>query len=135
MGLLSWLVKAPFIVFLWRLLIKSILLITSLNEKYVIIKDINNNLHKIDYYKDENDNEYTCTLFMPLSLAYSLTVHKAQGCTLDAVEIDASNNNFAPGQLYTALSRAKKMENIKLVNLDKEAFLINKSVLNYYNND
>ena len=46
---------------------------------------------------------------------------------------DASNNNFAPGQLYTALSRAKKMENIKLINLDKEAFLINKNVLNYYN--
>jgi|UniRef100_A0A6C0JMZ2 ATP-dependent DNA helicase PIF1 len=110
-------------------------IITSLNEKYVIIKDINNNLHKIDYYRDGNDNDLTYNIFIPLSLAYSLTVHKAQGCTLDAVEIDASNNNFAPGQLYTALSRAKKMENIKLVNLDKEAFLINKNVLSYYNNN
>ena len=107
--------------------------ITSLSDKYVTIRDINNNLHKIDYYRDENKNDNTYNIFIPLCLAYSLTVHKAQGCTLDAVEIDASNNNFAPGQLYTALSRAKKMENIKLINLDKEAFLINKNVLNYYN--
>jgi len=70
---------------------------------------------------------------MPLTLAYAITVHKSQGSTLDYIEIDGSNNNFAPGQFYTAISRAKTLNNIKLVNLNENALIINKDVLNFYN--
>ncbi|KAL3876127.1 hypothetical protein ACJMK2_033999 [Sinanodonta woodiana] len=35
---------------------------------------------------------------IPLILSFSITIHKAQGLTLDRVEVDASNI-FAPGQL------------------------------------
>ena len=90
------------------------------------------NVFKIDYYKDENtSNKFV--KFMPLTLAYGITVHKSQGSTLDYIEIDGSKNNFAPGQFYTAISRAKTLKNIKLVNLDTNALIINKDVLNFYN--
>jgi ATP-dependent DNA helicase PIF1 len=106
--------------------------IVILTNNYVIIKDDLNIKHKIDYYKDENAyNKYV--KFMPLTLAYAITVHKSQGSTLDYIEIDGSNNNFAPGQFYTALSRAKTLKNIRLKNLDKNALIINKDVLNFYN--
>lgn len=106
--------------------------IVILTNNYVIIKDDLNIKHKIDYYKDENAyNKYV--KFMPLTLAYAITVHKSQGSTLDYIEIDGSNNNFAPGQFYTALSRAKTLKNIRLKNLDKDALIINKDVLNFYN--
>ena len=106
--------------------------IINLTNNYVIIKDDLNIKHKIDYYKDENAyNKYV--KFMPLTLAYAITVHKSQGSTLDYIEIDGSNNNFAPGQFYTALSRAKTLKNIRLKNLDKDALIINKDVLNFYN--
>lgn len=106
--------------------------IVHLTSNYVIIKDDYNIKHKIDYYKDENAyNKYV--KFMPLTLAYAITVHKSQGSTLDYIEIDGSNNNFAPGQFYTALSRAKTLKNIRLKNLDKDALIINKDVLNFYN--
>jgi ATP-dependent DNA helicase PIF1 len=106
--------------------------IVNLTSNYVIIKDDYNIKHKIDYYKDENAyNKYV--KFMPLTLAYAITVHKSQGSTLDYIEIDGSNNNFAPGQFYTALSRAKTLKNIRLKNLDKDALIINKDVLNFYN--
>jgi len=44
----------------------------------------------------------------PLRLAWALTVHKAQGSTLDRVSIDLSRT-FAPGQIYTALSRVRDL--------------------------
>jgi len=108
--------------------------IIHLNKSYVIFRDIHNNTHRINYYRDENINNNIFINFMPLTLAYAMSVHKSQGSTLDAIEIDASSNNFAPGQLYTAISRAKKLKNIKLVNLDKEAFIINTDVKNFYDN-
>lgn len=108
--------------------------IYNLNRSYVIFNDINNKKHKINYYRDDNINNNTYIMFLPICLAYALSIHKSQGSTLDAVEIDASSNNFAPGQLYTAISRAKSLKNIKLINFEKEAIIINKQVLEFYNN-
>lgn len=44
----------------------------------------------------------------PLSLGYAMTIHKAQGKTLDAVIVDISRGAFAHGQTYVALSRTRQ---------------------------
>lgn len=45
------------------------------------------------------------TLQVPLKLAWAITVHKAQGMSLLDLHVNVSRS-FAPGQVYTGLSRA-----------------------------
>ena len=49
--------------------------------------------------------------FFPLTLAHAITVHKAQGQTLQEVVIDI-NSSFGRGLEYVAISRCKKLENM-----------------------
>ena len=52
---------------------------------------------------------------IPLKPAWALTIHKAQGKTLDDVVIDLSGSFNNPGQAYVALSRTRELEGIVLV--------------------
>ena len=56
---------------------------------------------------------------LPLVLGYGLTVHRAQGLTLDAVTFDV-RGLFACGQLYTAMSRVRGYQFLKLLGGVKE---------------
>ena len=51
---------------------------------------------------------------LPLRLAWAVTIHKAQGLTLEAAHVDLGNGAFDHGQLYVALSRCKSMKNLSL---------------------
>ncbi len=66
----------------------------------------------------------------PLRLAWAITVHKSQGMSLDAVEVDLSKS-FEPGMGYVALSRVRSIEGLTILGLNEQALKINEEVLEF----
>ncbi len=65
---------------------------------------------------------------VPLRLAWAITIHKSQGMTLDAVEIDLGDA-FEPGMGYVALSRVRSLTGLKLMNLNEMALSVSPRIL------
>lgn len=69
---------------------------------------------------------------VPLILAWALTIHKSQGATMDAAEIDVGSGIFECGQTYVALSRVKTLNGLYLTSFDASRIRINKKVKEFY---
>jgi len=72
---------------------------------------------------------------LPFVLNYATTVHSCQGATLDFMAFNSCSGCFAAGQLYTALSRVKSLQNLVLhVMIDNNDVKVSRSVFDYYYN-
>ncbi|MCA9355234.1 helix-turn-helix domain-containing protein, partial [Candidatus Kaiserbacteria bacterium] len=65
---------------------------------------------------------------LPLRLAWAITVHKSQGMSLDAAEIDLSKA-FVYGQGYVALSRVRSLEGMKIVGMHPNALQVDPKIV------
>jgi ATP-dependent DNA helicase PIF1 len=70
--------------------------------------------------------------YLPVRLAYALSIHKSQGITLDSAEMDLGASIFEYGQAYTALSRMKSLDSVVLTALSPKAFKTHPDVLAFY---
>jgi len=72
----------------------------------------------------------------PLRLAWAVTIHKAQGKTLDAAVIDLGSRAFAPGQTYVAFSRLTSLEGLYLKRpLSPADIIVDEHVVRFMNED
>ncbi len=65
---------------------------------------------------------------LPLRLAWAITVHKSQGMSLDAVEVDLSKA-FVYGQGYVALSRVRTLDGLKVNGMHPNALQVDPKIV------
>ncbi len=86
-------------------------------------------VEKMLFEIENEDGKVTASVSqIPLRLAWAITIHKSQGMSLDAAEIDLSKT-FEFGQGYVAFSRLKKIEGLRLMGLNKIALEVDKKIL------
>lgn len=70
---------------------------------------------------------------IPLILAWALSIHKAQGQTLERVKVDLGKV-FEKGQAYVALSRATSMQGLQVLRFDARKVMAHDKVRAFYSN-
>lgn len=69
---------------------------------------------------------------IPLRVAYALTIHKAQGASLDSALVDVGPSTFECGQAYVALSRVRSLESLFIFEIAEKSFRANPTVKAFY---
>jgi len=85
---------------------------------------------KVNWVIEEEGKVKATITQYPLRLAWAITVHKSQGMSLDAVEVDLSKS-FEKGMGYVALSRVRTLEGLRLLGINNNALEVREDVTLY----
>ncbi len=111
--------------------------VTMMDTEFVRIKLPDGMTTDIPYigFKDPNTKDvYSAPdlfKYMPLRIAYAISIHKAQGATIPLLEVDCSRI-FVSGQLYVAISRARDMKGLIVKSLSERAIMCSPLVKKFY---
>ncbi len=113
--------------------------IIKFEDGFPVIQFSNGIIKKIIPYKwslnDEIKNKKDPNIHklqLPLILAWSITIHRAQGATLDYVYTDIGNSIFEFGQVYVTLSRVKSLDGLFIENIKFNRIQANPKVIEFY---
>lgn len=104
-------------------------------KKMPVVRFMNGTEMTVNRFVWETSVENAGTVYyrqVPLALAWALTIHKAQGVSLDCVEIQLDDSVFAQGQAYVALSRVRSLAGLRLVSFKRTAFKTHPLVKTFY---
>ena len=110
--------------------------LTNTGEEVFVFKDV---WELIKYNYDEetkkiSEEKIGSFTQLPVQLGYSVTIHKAQSKTLDKVILDIDRGIFAHGQLYVALSRTRKAEDMLIqTKLTERDVILDKRIEQFLN--
>lgn len=99
-----------------------------------IVKFINGEERIIEYHQYEmfeNEVQQVRAMQIPLKVAYAISIHRSQGCTLDYAQIDLSEI-FEYGQSYVALSRVKSLEGLSIISIDWDRVQAHPDAVEWY---
>ena len=77
---------------------------------------------------EENGSTLAQIKQTPLRLAWAITVHKSQGMTLDAAQVDLSRS-FVRGMGYVALSRVRSLKGLRVLAFNAMALKVDQETL------
>lgn len=107
-------------------------IITGFSGEYPVVKFTNGLETTISPHSWLSHDESIEISQIPLILAWSISIHKSQGATLDMAEIDIGSGIFEYGQTYVALSRVKSLDGLYITSIDPWQIKADPKVLKFY---
>lgn len=106
-------------------------------DGYPLVKFLNGPPYSVrvapaEWCSSENEEDAVTREQIPLRLAYALTIHKAQGASLDSALVDVGPSTFEYGQAYVALSRVRNMDALYIFEISQRAFKAHPLVKAFY---
>ena len=95
--------------------------IVLLNKKEIVAEPVT-------WSVEENGSTLAQIKQVPLRLAWAITVHKSQGMTLDAAQVDLSRS-FEMGMGYVALSRVRSLDGLRVLGFNDLALKVDEETL------
>ena len=102
------------------------MIVTELRSNYVVVKHLNGSesfeIPRIPIVaKDKSIPFEIQGIRLPLRLAFSMTIIKAQMQTFDRLRVHLEHPPFEHGQLYVAISRVRSAEGLSIYNGESSA--------------
>lgn len=107
--------------------------IINMIEGYPLIKWTDNSESIVRYASldiEEQDIKIMTYAQLPLRLAFAMSIHRSQGCSLDLARINM--NVFCSGQAYVALSRVRTLNGLYIRDLDVSKITADVKAVAYY---
>ena len=109
--------------------------VTGYENSLLYVKFMDGRVHCFDrheYVYEEDGVVLYKVLQYPFILAYALSIHKIQGCTLDCAIIDIGYSVFEASMSYVALSRVKNLEGLYLKSFQPHKIFCHQDALEFY---
>lgn len=114
---------------------RGVIVEISKDPPIIKVKFMSGKIYTIEKYEwdcSDREKEIKAVRFqIPLILAWSLTIHKTQSCTLDSIICNLGSSIFECGQAYVALSRARTLEGLYLSQFSPRAIKVNQKALKF----
>ena len=112
----------------------TLAVVTALTDNCIVVRKLTNTAHRypVPQFRQKIEIRGASYSIMrqqfPIQLAYGVTVHRVQGCTVQKAIVCLNSKFFESGQAYVALSRVRKLEDLTLWDLCPSAI----SLLGFY---
>jgi len=108
--------------------------VTSFVGETPVVRFLNGEERVIDYYTwevVESEKKILRAQQIPLRVAYAISIHRSQGCSLDYAEVDLTNI-FSYSQSYVALSRVKSLSGLSILGINYDSIQAHPRAVEFY---
>lgn len=110
-------------------------IITELQNDLIGVKLVNGEniyISRHQFTIEEDNKVIAIRNQFPIILAFCLTIHKCQGCSLDSAIIDIGYSTFGFHSVYVALSRVRSLEGLYLKSFIPSKIQVDPKAIEFY---
>lgn len=112
-------------------------IVVEMFPKHIMLELVGGEKVSLEYQKvlDPDCNEDVKPVylfeFLPCKIGFSISIHRAQGCSVDCMSVDLSKI-FGASMGYVAISRVRTLEGLQITGIKRNSFRADPKVIEFY---